>query len=37
MVSTGSRYAETDRRMARSFAQAAERAGMSRIIYYDGW
>jgi uncharacterized protein YbjT (DUF2867 family) len=36
MVSTGSGYAETDRRMARPFAQAAERAGISRIIYLGG-
>ena len=36
MVSTGSRYAEADRRMARSFAEAAERAGISRIIYLGG-
>ena len=36
MVSTGSGYAETDRRMARSFAQAVERAGISRIIYLGG-
>jgi hypothetical protein len=36
MVSTGSGYAETDRRMARTFAQAAERAGISRIIYLGG-
>jgi uncharacterized protein YbjT (DUF2867 family)/uncharacterized protein YndB with AHSA1/START domain len=36
MVSTGSGYAETDRQMARAFAQAAERAGISRIIYLGG-
>jgi len=36
MVSTGAGYAEADRRMARSFAQAAERAGISRIIYLGG-
>ena len=36
MVSTGTRYADTDRNMAQAFAQAAERAGISRIIYLGG-
>ena len=36
MVSTGSHYAEADRRMARTFAEAAGRAGISRIIYLGG-
>ncbi|HTY79770.1 MAG TPA: SDR family oxidoreductase [Candidatus Bathyarchaeia archaeon] len=36
MVSTGSGYAAADRAMARTFAQAAERAGISRIIYLGG-
>ena len=36
MISTGASYADTDRRMARAFAQSAERAGISRIIYLGG-
>jgi uncharacterized protein YbjT (DUF2867 family)/uncharacterized protein YndB with AHSA1/START domain len=36
MVSTGARYADADRTMALTFAEAAERAGISRIIYLGG-
>jgi uncharacterized protein YbjT (DUF2867 family) len=36
MVSTGARYAEEDRALARSFATAAGRAGLPRIIYLGG-
>jgi uncharacterized protein YbjT (DUF2867 family) len=36
MVSTGAGYAEADRTMALTFAEAAERAGISRIIYLGG-
>ena len=36
MVSTGARYAEADRSLARHFATAAARAGVGRIIYLGG-
>jgi uncharacterized protein YbjT (DUF2867 family)/uncharacterized protein YndB with AHSA1/START domain len=36
MVSTGPRYAEEDRTMARTFARAANEAGLARIIYLGG-
>ena len=36
MVSTGARYADADRTMALTFAEAAERAEISRIIYLGG-
>ncbi len=36
MLSTGVRYADVDRRLARSFATAAARAGIARIIYLGG-
>jgi uncharacterized protein YbjT (DUF2867 family) len=36
MVSTGARYADADRRMALTFAEAAERAAILRIIYLGG-
>src|SRR5512132_1462886 len=36
MLSTGARYADVDRRLARSFATAAARAGIARIIYLGG-
>jgi uncharacterized protein YbjT (DUF2867 family) len=36
MVSTGARYAEADRELARRFAAAAGRAGVGRIIYLGG-
>jgi uncharacterized protein YbjT (DUF2867 family) len=36
MVSTGARYAEADRELARSFAAAAARAGVQRLIYLGG-
>jgi uncharacterized protein YbjT (DUF2867 family) len=36
MVSTGARYAEADRELARSFAAAAARAGVRRLIYLGG-
>jgi uncharacterized protein YbjT (DUF2867 family) len=36
MASTGSRYAEQDRRMAAAFAAAAGQAGLTRIIYLGG-
>ncbi len=36
MVAVGSEYAEHDRRLARNFAAAAERAGCTRILYLGG-
>lgn len=36
MVSAGSEYAERDRDLARSFAAAAESAGIDRIVYLGG-
>jgi uncharacterized protein YbjT (DUF2867 family) len=36
MVSTGARYAEADRELARSFAVAADRARVRRLIYLGG-
>lgn len=36
MMAAGGRYAEQDREMARSFAQAAEHARLSRIVYLGG-
>jgi uncharacterized protein YbjT (DUF2867 family) len=36
MVATGPSYAEADRRLAESFATAAARAGVGRIIYLGG-
>lgn len=36
MQAAGADYAEEDRRLAESFARAAERAGVSRIIYLGG-
>lgn len=36
MQATGYRYAEQDRRLAMSFAQAARTAGVGRIIYLGG-
>lgn len=36
MVSTGARYAEADRELARSFAAAAARTGVRRILYLGG-
>lgn len=36
MEAAGARYAEEDRRLAASFAAAAETAGLSRIIYLGG-
>jgi uncharacterized protein YbjT (DUF2867 family) len=36
MVSTGASYAAADRRLAESFASAAARAGIGRIIYLGG-
>ena len=36
MLAAGSAYAERDREMARGFAEAAEQAGLDRIIYLGG-
>ena len=36
MVATGAGYAEADRRLAETFATAAARAGVGRIIYLGG-
>jgi uncharacterized protein YbjT (DUF2867 family) len=36
MVSAGIDYAEQDRKMSRTFAQAAARAGLERIVYLGG-
>jgi uncharacterized protein YbjT (DUF2867 family) len=36
MVSTGTRYAEADRRLAHRFATAAAHAGVGRIVYLGG-
>jgi len=36
MVSAGGEYAEKDRRLARNFAKAAEKAGVKRMIYLGG-
>jgi uncharacterized protein YbjT (DUF2867 family) len=36
MLSTGPRYAEADRDLARRFAAAAARAGIGRIVYLGG-
>jgi uncharacterized protein YbjT (DUF2867 family) len=36
MLAAGGRYAEQDRELARSFAQAAEAAGLTRIVYLGG-
>jgi uncharacterized protein YbjT (DUF2867 family) len=36
MMAAGAAYAETDRRLARRFAQAAAAAGLERIIYLGG-
>lgn len=36
MVATGASYAEADRRLAETFAAAAARAGVGRIIYLGG-
>jgi uncharacterized protein YbjT (DUF2867 family) len=36
MLSAGRDYAEQDRRMARLFAEEAERAGLERILYLGG-
>lgn len=36
MIAAGDAYAERDRTMAAGFARAAERAGLSRIIYLGG-
>ncbi len=36
MISAGGEYAEHDRRLASSFAAAAERAGVERIVYLGG-
>jgi uncharacterized protein YbjT (DUF2867 family) len=36
MTSTGPRYADQDRRMAGTFARAAEHAGLTRIVYLGG-
>ena len=36
MVAVGSRYASTDRRLARHFAHAAADAGIERILYLGG-
>jgi uncharacterized protein YbjT (DUF2867 family) len=36
MISAGEEYAERDRAMARTFARAAELAGVKRIIYLGG-
>ena len=36
MVAAGGEYAERDRELARSFAAAAERAGLERILYLGG-
>lgn len=36
MIAAGSRYAEQDRRLATSFAEAAATAGIDRIIYLGG-
>ena len=36
MISAGSTYAVEDRRMAKRFAEAAEQAGVERIIYLGG-
>ncbi|MHC4414296.1 MAG: SDR family oxidoreductase [Planctomycetota bacterium] len=36
MMAAGARYAETDDRLARNFAQAADQAGVGRIIYLGG-
>lgn len=36
MVSSGSDYAEKDRRLAESFARAAKEAGVERIVYLGG-
>ncbi len=36
MVSTGTRYAEADRKLAERFATAAGRAGVERIVYLGG-
>jgi uncharacterized protein YbjT (DUF2867 family) len=36
MVAVGSEYAARDRRLALSFSQAAERAGLERIVYLGG-
>ncbi|MFG0331322.1 MAG: SDR family oxidoreductase [Phycisphaerales bacterium] len=36
MIAAGSDYAEQDRRLALSFAMAAEQAGIERIIYLGG-
>jgi len=36
MVAAGSDYAETDRRLARTFASAAADAGVERIVYLAG-
>jgi len=36
MIAKGSDYAETDRRLATTFARAAERCGVERILYLGG-
>jgi uncharacterized protein YbjT (DUF2867 family) len=36
MLAAGSDYAQADRRIARSFARAAESAGVGRIVYLGG-
>jgi len=36
MIAVGSEYASLDRRLALGFAEAAERAGISRILYLGG-
>jgi uncharacterized protein YbjT (DUF2867 family) len=36
MLAAGTRYAEADRRLAASFAAAADRAGVPRILYLGG-
>jgi uncharacterized protein YbjT (DUF2867 family)/uncharacterized protein YndB with AHSA1/START domain len=36
MIAAGSAYAQHDRDMARSFAEAAQAAGLSRIVYLGG-
>jgi uncharacterized protein YbjT (DUF2867 family)/uncharacterized protein YndB with AHSA1/START domain len=36
MVAAGGEYAERDRELARAFADAAERAGLERILYLGG-